>query len=153
MKSCFRIQIGNTYAILKTLRFFLWESKFLLKFNCNWQFSAHSAFPRVANLLLLHIPACSAVMHRSLCVHRELTKCIFTRLIGIDHYNVFLHLNTFWSGEPGRLQPNRKQGSVVVMSGWPGQRQQEGSFKPIFIPCLCRAVGWYRHWGHFLYSF
>lgn len=92
MKSCFRIQIGNTYAILKTLRFFLWESKFSFKFNCNWQFSAHSVFPWVANLLLQFNSAYSAMMHRSssLYFHHELTKHIFTCLVGIDDLNVFL---------------------------------------------------------------
>lgn len=63
MNSCFRIQIGNTYVVLKTLRFLLWESKFLLKFNCNWQFLTHSAFPWVPNLLLQPV---SAMMHREL---------------------------------------------------------------------------------------
>lgn len=96
MKSSFRIEIGNTYTILKTLKFFLWESKFLLKFNCNWQISAHSVFPWVANLLFQYNSVCSATMHKSsiLCFHHELAKHIFTLLIDIDDYNVFLHLNT-----------------------------------------------------------
>lgn len=119
MKPCFRIQIGNTYTILKTLRFFLWESKFLLKFNCNWQFSARSVFPWVANLLLQYNSACSATMHRSSSLYSH--KTYFHSPHWHRWFKCFPSLNTVWSRKPGRLHSGRKQGSMVVNEGltWP----------------------------------